>query len=303
MDIVSILGSTITITIPLLIAAMGGNFATKSGMMVMGMEGFMLAGAFAGVFFSYITGNVLIALIMAGVSGMLIALLYGFLAIRMRIAQVICGVALNMFIVAITSVLMVAVWRNSGNSPRVEGLELSFSFPGLSSIPGIGEIFQDLTINFYIAVILIIATWYLLFRTSFGLRLRMVGENPTAASTLGIKVYAYKYIAMGICGLLGGYAGAYLSLDQLSQFGKDMVEGRGFIVVVILALGKHHPVGATLGALLFGFTDALQIGLQQVTDIPDNLIIAIPYVITLLVLIFAVKHAKGPAGTGKFPEE
>ncbi len=303
MNIVSILQSTISMSIPLIIAGMGGVFATRSGMIVMGMEGFMLTGAFAGVFFSYITGDVFLAFILAAVAGSLMALLYGFLAIRMRIAQVICGVAMNMLITALTSVLLQAIFKNAGTSAQVNNLELKIDFPGLSLIPGIGDIFKGLSITFYLAVVFVIAAWYLLFRSSFGLRLRMVGENPTAASTLGIKVYRYKYIAMAICGLLGGIAGAYLSIDHLNLFVKDMVAGRGFIVVVILTLGKHHPIGIALGALLFGFAEAMQIALQQVIDISSFLIVTIPYLVTLLVLIFGVKHAKGPAGTGKFPEE
>ena len=166
-----------------------------------------------------------------------------------------------------------------------------------------GTIFSSLSVNFYIALVLLVITQYVVFHTPFGLRLRMVGENPTAANTLGIPVRGYKYTAMLICGGCAGLAGAYLSLDQLNMFVQEMTAGRGFIVLVMMALGKYTPVGTVLAALLFGFADALQINLQQAFDVPSQLVQMMPYIVTILVLTFGIKHVKGPAGTGKLPEE
>ena len=303
MGIESLLLTTLRMSIPLVIAAMGGIFATRSGMMAMGLESMMLFGAFGAVWCSYLTGNVFLGFLTGVLFGMVFGLTYAVLTIRFRVNQVIGGIALNLFTVACTTVLMQFVWGNAGNSPAVNSLEGSVNIGILAEIPVIGPVLSGMSINFYIAILLIAATTFVMFHTCFGLRLRMIGENPTAASTLGIKVRGYKYLAMLICGALAGFAGAYLSIDQLNMFSKDMIAGKGYIVVVMLALGKYNPVGAALAALLFGFSDALQINLQQMFSVPAQLVQMLPYIVTILVITFAVRHVKGPAGTGKLPEE
>lgn len=303
MNIESLLLTTLRMSIPLVIAAMGGIFATRSGMMVMGLESMMLAGAFGAVLFSYLTESVALGFLMGIVFGIVIGLVYAVLTIRFRVAQVIGGIALNLFVIACTTVLMQFVWGNAGNSPAVNSLKTNVSLGAFEQIPILGPVLSGMSINFYVAILLIFVTKFVVFNTSFGLRLRMIGENPTAASTLGIKVRGYKYIAMTICGAFAGFAGAYLSIDQLNMFSKNMIAGRGFIVVVMLALGRYNPVGAALAALLFGFSDALQINLQQMFSIPAQLVQMIPYVVTLIVITVAVRHVKGPAGTGKLPED
>jgi ABC-type uncharacterized transport system permease subunit len=302
-NVVSLIVSTLRMTAPLFIGAMGGLIAAKSGMMAMGLESMMLSGAFGAVFFSYTTGNVALSFLFGALCGCLVGLAFGFFSIRCRVNQVICGIGLNLFVLGGTTVLMQFVWKNSGNSPGVPSLTDPVHLPWLRAIPFVGDIFNSMSINFYISLLVVVLTWYLLYRTAFGLRLRMVGENPTAAGTLGIPVRGYKYAAMALCGLLGGYAGAFLSLDHLNLFAKDMVAGRGYIILVILALGKYFPFGVAMAALLFGFADSLQMNLQQVMDVPTKLIQMFPYVTTLLVLTFGVKHVKGPEGMGKLPEE
>ncbi|MBC2871764.1 ABC transporter permease [Acetanaerobacterium sp. MSJ-12] len=300
---VSLIVSTLRMSIPLLIAGMGAVYASRSGMMAMGVESMMLFGAFGGVFTSYFTGNVLLGFLTGMVCGAAVGLLFGLLTVRFRLNQVIAGVGLNLFMGAITTVLMEVVWKSSGNSPQVASLTQAVRVPLLSDIPVVGTIFSSLSVNFYIALVLLVITQYVVFHTPFGLRLRMVGENPTAANTLGIPVRGYKYTAMLICGGCAGLAGAYLSLDQLNMFVQEMTAGRGFIVLVMMALGKYTPVGTVLAALLFGFADALQINLQQAFDVPSQLVQMMPYIVTILVLTFGIKHVKGPAGTGKLPEE
>lgn len=302
-SVVSLIVSTLRMSIPLLIAGMGAVYASRSGMMAMGVESMMLFGAFGGVFTSYLTGNVLLGFLTGMVCGAAVGLLFGLLTVRFRLNQVIAGVGLNLFMGAITTVLMEVVWKSSGNSPQVASLTQAVRVPLLADIPVVGTIFSSLSVNFYIALVLLVITQYVVFHTPFGLRLRMVGENPTAANTLGIPVRGYKYTAMLICGGCAGLAGAYLSLDQLNMFVQDMTAGRGFIVLVMMALGKYTPVGTVLAALLFGFADALQINLQQTFDVPSQLVQMMPYIVTILVLTFGVKHVKGPAGTGKLPEE
>lgn len=302
-NVISLIVSTLRMTVPLFIGGMGGLIAAKSGMMAMGLESMMLSGAFGAVFFSYMTGNVGASFLFGAMCGGLVGLTFALLSVRCRINQVICGIGLNMFVLGGTTVLMQFVWKNSGNSPSVNSLTTPVVIPLLSRIQGAGVIFASMSVNFYLALLMIVIMWYLLFHTAFGLRLRMVGENPTAAATIGIPVKKYKYIAMAICGAMGGYAGAYLSLDHLNLFVKDMIAGRGYIILVMLALGKYFPFGVAAAALLFGFADSLQMNLQQVMDVPAKLIQMIPYVTTLLVLTFGVKHVKGPDGMGKLPDE
>ena len=228
-NVMSLVISTLRMTAPLFIGAMGGLMAAKSGMMAMGLESMMLSGAFGSVFCSYITGNVPLSFLFGALCGCIVGLAFGFLSIKCRVDQVICGIGLNLFVLGGTTVLMQFVWKNSGNSPGVPSLTEPFVVPFLNRIPVIGSIFSSMSANFYLALATVVLVWYILYRTGGGLRLRMVGENPTAAGTLGIPVRRYKYMAMAACGLLGGYAGAFLSLDHLNLFAKIWWPGGGIL--------------------------------------------------------------------------
>ena len=169
-------------------------------------------------------------------------------------------------------------------------------------IPVIGPILAQQSVSFLVMAAVVIVGWIILFKTRFGLRLRMVGENPKAAATMGLRVHGIKYCGVLICGALAGVGGAYLSLDQLDMFVRNITAGRGYIAVAIAILGRYNPAQIVPCALLFGFCDAVQIYLQG-EAFPPQIVQMLPYIVTLLVLAFGVKHIKPPAGVGKYDDE
>lgn len=285
-----ILGSTVYSATPLVFAGVGGAYSVRSGVMALGLESMMMCGAFCGVLGSYYTGSVAVGFLCGILGGMLIALLHAFLCVNYKVNQVISGVALNLLATAATTLLMQIIWGNKGTSEMVAavGGKLGGSIP----------ILRDQSFNFFVMVAVVILGWVVLFKTRYGLRLRMVGENPKAASAVGLNVRLLKYSGVLICGALAGYGGAFLSLDQLNMFVRGMTAGRGYIAVAINILGRYNPASIVWCALLFGFCDAVQIYLQG-QGIPAQLIRMLPYVVTLVVLAVGVKHIQAPAGVGK----
>lgn len=282
----AILISTIRMAIPLVLAALGSIFCERAGVISLVLEGMMLMGAFASVVGSYYAKSVGIGLLFGVIGGILVALLHSVLSIRYRVNQVISGVGTNLLVTAMTTLLMQLIWGNRGNSPQVNG------------VPKLSGILSGQSLMSFVALGLVFVTWVSIYHSKYGLRLRMVGENPVAASTLGLKVQGLKYSGVLLCGALCGLAGAYLSLDHLNLFVREMVAGRGYIAYVIAIFGRYHPLGVLLGSLAFGFFDALQINLQG-NGLPPQLFVSIPYVVTLLVITFAVKNIRQPDGLGK----
>lgn len=285
-----ILGSTVYNATPLIFASVGGAYSVRSGVMALGLESMMMCGAFCGVLGSYYTGNVLVGFLCAILGGMLIAALHAFLCVNYKVNQVISGIGLNLLATAATTLLMQIIWGNKGFSEMVADVSGTLGGP----IP----ILRDQSINFFVMIVVVIVGWIVLFMTRYGLRLRMVGENPKAASAVGLNVRMLKYSGVLICGALAGYGGAFLSLDQLNMFVRGMTAGRGYIAVAINILGRYNPASIVWCALLFGFCDAVQIYLQG-QGIPAQLIQMLPYVVTLIVLAVGVKHIQAPAGVGK----
>ena len=288
--LVPILGSTIYMATPLIFASTGGAFSVRGGVMALGLESMMMCGAFGGVVGSYYSGSAAVGLLCGILGGMLIALLHAVLCIRYRVNQVISGVGLNLLATAFTTLLMQVIWGNKGTSEMVASIDKQLGGP----VP----ILNTQSFNFFVMIAAVIIGWIVLFKTTYGLRLRMVGENPQAASAMGLPVHALKYSGVLICGVLAGYGGAFLSLDQLNMFVRGMTAGRGYIAVAIQILGRYNPFFIVPCALLFGFCDAVQIYLQG-QGVPTQLIQMLPYVATLLVLAFGVRHIQPPAGVGK----
>lgn len=296
----SILISTIVMSIPLIFAAVGGVFSVRSGIMALGLESMMMVGAFSAVVGSYFFENAWVGFLCGMAGGMLIGILHGILSVRYKVNQVISGIGLNLLALAATTLLMQLLWNNRGNSPQVESVHATASF--LLGVPVVGQILGKLSVNAYVMVFMVIVSWFVLFKTRFGLRLRMVGENPKAAATMGIRVHKIKYIAVLICGMLAGFGGAFLSLNHMDMFVRDMTAGRGYIAVAVAILSRYNPAGVIACALLFGFCDALQIYFQG-GAVPTQLIQMLPYLVTLLVLTFGVKHIKAPEGVGKYDDD
>lgn len=287
---IPIISSTIIMALPLIFAAVGGAFSVRGGVMALGLESMMMCGAFFGVVGSFYSGSAAVGFLTGILGGMLIALCHAVLCIRYKMNQVISGVGLNLLATAATTLLLQVIWKNKGMSEVVASVSKKIGGP----IP----IISSQSINFFVMISVVIVGWVVLFKTRYGLRLRMVGENPKAASSMGLRVHALKYSGVLICGACAGYGGAYLSLDHLNMFVRGMTAGRGYIAVAIGILGRYNPARVVLCALLFGFCDAVQIYLQG-QGIPSQLVQMIPYIVTLLVLVVGVKHIQPPAGVGK----
>lgn len=283
--------STIRMSVPITLAAVAGVFSARAGIMALGLEGMMLAGAFGAALGSYVTGSAFIGILTGICAGVIISLLHGILTIKYHVDHVISGIGLNLLASGVTTVLLQIIWGNRGNSPEVSSIK-SINIPLLGQISPI----------VCVMILVVIVSWIVIFKTTFGLRLRMVGEHPKAASTVGINVKSVKYISVIITGILAGLGGAYLSIDHINLFVREMTAGRGYIAVVVNILGRYNPVGALFGGLLFGFADSIQLVLPG-NKIPGQLVQMVPYIVTLLVLMFAVRYVSPPAGLGKNVEE
>jgi simple sugar transport system permease protein len=284
--VLPLLLSTISMSTPLILAALGGVFSVRAGVMALGLESMMMTGSFCAVLGAYLSQSPAIGVMCGILGGMLLGLLHGILCVRYKVNQVISGIGLNLLALATTTLLMQLVWKNRGSSPQVPALEYTAPFSPL----------------FIVSLVLVAISYFLLFRTKFGLRLRMVGENPKAAASMGLRVHGYKYIGTIICGALAGLGGTYLSLDHLNMFVRDMTAGRGYIAVVINILSRYNPINTIWCAGIFGFSDAVQI-IFQGRGVPPQLVQSLPYVVTLIVLAFGVKHITPPAGVGKSEED
>jgi len=293
----SIGASTIRIATIYMLAATGSNIAEKSGILNLTIEGNMLVSAFFAVVISFFTGSAWLGLIGALIIGMLYGLLYGAIVITAKSDQMISSLALNLFAAGVTTYLMILVFGSAGATPRVAAIS-ELPIPILSNVPIIGRVFFTQSPIVYIAFILVGMAYYLLNHTKLGLRIIAVGENPIAASTVGVNVRRNRYIAIIIAGALAGIAGAYLSISLSSQFVKNMTAGRGYIALSTVIIGKHKPINVALASLMFGFSEALQIRLQLL-DMPTQFIQMIPYAVTVIVITFFVGKDDNPAAIGK----
>lgn len=297
----------IGLSAPLILTSVGASFNERAGIINIGLEGIMLWGAWAGVFASFITGSPWIGVLMAIFFGFLNGLLHAVLTITFKAEQIVTGVAINLLAAGITSVLTALVW-GTRYSPIVEKI------PTLSvaGIPFFDTIFNAIPIIsildnhnalIYITWILIIPLSHiLLFRTTFGLRLRVIGEHPQTAATAGVPVRQYQYIAVILSGALGGLGGATLTIGLTAQFLENVVGGRGFIALAAMIFGKWTILGSVFGSLIFSYFLSLQIKLGiQVPDffVPDPFIQMIPYLITIFTLAGYIGNARPPKAIGR----
>jgi simple sugar transport system permease protein len=282
--ILSLIMATLRQAAPILITAIGGMICEVSGVVNIGLEGMMLMGAFFTAITSYYTGSWFLGLIGGIVGGGLVAGLHALISIKYKGNQVVSGVAINLFATGFTVFMLRVLFKQSSNTPTVEGAPTIF---GVSII------------IYIIYAIALLATVYM-NRTVGGLRLRAVGEYPLAADTVGINVEKVRYKAVILSGALAGIGGAYLSIGALSQFTKEMSSGRGFIALAAIVFGKWKIKGVIMASLLFGFADASQNLVQQYFPfIPSQLIQMAPYVLTLLALSGVVGKAVAPKASGK----
>lgn len=306
------LDATLRVSTPLIFAALAGLFSERSGIVDIGLEGKMLVGAFAAATVASLTGSVWLGLLAAVLASVTFALLHGFACITHQGNQVVSGMAVNILASGLTVVLGLAWFRQGGSTPplgseqRFTAIELPF-VAELADVPVLGVIYAELlsghNLLVYLALLLVPLSSWVLYRTRFGLRLRAVGENPKAVDTAGISVAALRYRAVIIAGVLCGFAGAYLSTAQNAQFIRDMTAGQGFMALAALIFAKWKPWPVLFACLLFGFLDAVAVRLQGVSlpgvgQVPVQLIEALPYLLTIILLAGVIGKANPPKAVG-----
>lgn len=311
-QILSLLASTVRLSVPLILCALAGLFAERAGVVDIGLEGKMLAAAFAAGSAAAVSGSAWAGLGAAIVVSVAFALLHAFACVTHRGNQVVSGMALNVLAVGLTAVLAFAWFREGGQTPNLGGdarfgpIALPFA-DALATVPVLGPVYARLISGHNALVYLTLAAIpfvsFVVFRTRFGLRLRAVGENPHAVDTAGISVAWLRYRAMICCGVLCGVAGSYLATAMASAFQREMTAGKGFLALAALIFGKWMPVPTVLACLLFAFADAAQGRLQGVAlpgigVVPVQAIQALPYVLTVLLLAGFVGKAVAPRASG-----
>lgn len=295
-DIINVgfFAATLRMATPLVFGALGGIFSERVGVINIALEGMMLTGAFTGVLGSFYTGNAWFGVLAAVIVGGLLGLLHALLTVKFVGNQVVSGTGVNILATGITAYLSQVIWGSRGASQSVNGLG-TISIPLLRDIPILGEILGSTTPLVYIMLILVVLSYIVLFKTPIGLRMRAVGEYPAAADTAGINVYRTKYLFLIISGMLAALGGTFLSLGQLNFFVSSMTGGRGFIALAAMILGGWMPFGALGAGLLFGFADALQMRLQGAGLLAPQIIQAIPYIVTVIVLAGFVRKRTPPS--------
>lgn len=299
---VGLFAAAIRLATPLVYAGLGGMFSERVGITNIGLEGTMLTSAFAGVVASHYTGNAWIGVLASVITGGFVALIFAVLTIRYAGDQIVSGTGINIMALGFTSYMTQIIWGNRGASDSVQGIS-NISIPFVKDIPVIGPIFGNHSPLVYLMPFVVYASYYVLFKTPFGLRIRAVGEHPVAAETAGVDVIRVKYIGVIISGMLAGLGGAFLSLSHLNLFTRGMTGGRGFIAMAAMIFGKWMPFGILGSGLLFGFADALQIRLQSLGILPSQIILMIPYLLTIAILAGVVGKATPPSDYKPYKKE
>lgn len=293
------LNSTIMMAAPLLLAALGELLVEDSGIINVGIEGIMLTGAFAAMAAAYLTGSTIAGLCSAAVAAVAMSAVFALLAINLAVNQVVAGTALDIFALGLTGVCYRRIFGITGQALTVRTLR-PVRLGALAEIPVAGSALFNQNLLVYLAFLLVPIMWLLLYRTRYGLHLRAAGERPEAADALGLGVYRLRWQAIAISGVLTGLSGAYLTLGYANTFVEGMTAGRGFIALAIVILGQWRPVGVAAASLLFGAALALQFTLQAAnTGIPYQLFLALPYVLTLLVLTLLRGPSHAPSALGE----
>jgi general nucleoside transport system permease protein len=310
--IVLVLDSAVRLSVPLILAALAGLYSERSGVFDIGLEGKMLVGAFAAGAASAVAGSAYVGLLAAVGASVAFALIHGYASITQRGNQIVSGVAINFLAAGLTALLGYAWFSQGGQTPPLtpEGRFRNITLPGaetLGDVPVLGEIYAELisghNMFVYLAFLAVPFTWWVVYRTRFGLRLRAVGENPAAVDTAGISVNWLRYRAVIICGVFCGFAGAYLSIAQSAGFVRDMTAGKGFIALAALIFAKWRPWPVLGACLLFGLLDAAAIRLQGakmpgIGEVPVQFMQALPYVLTVVLLAGFIGRAVPPRAGG-----
>jgi general nucleoside transport system permease protein len=294
--LVGILASGIRLATPYLFAAIGETFGQRSGVLNLGVEGQMLLGAFAAFYIALTTGNLGLAVLVAMIVGAIMGLAMAFVTVHLHAQQGISGIGFYLFGLGMSDLLF---QKMLGTVETVKGFP-KIHIPFLSDIPGLGAIFFSQNLMVYAAYLLVPIAWFVLNKTTFGLKIRSVGENPEAADSLGVSVAGIRYFTIVLGGTLSGVAGASLSIALLNVFQQNMTSGLGFIAVALVYFGGWRPWGVLGGALLFSMVNSLQLWIQVLgINIPSDIAVMMPYVLTILVLVASVSRVRGPSALTK----
>ncbi|KJZ20822.1 ABC transporter permease [Loktanella sp. S4079] len=315
--LLQMLDATLRLATPLLLACLAGLYSERAGIFDIGLEGKMLAAAFLSAAVASVSGNVWLGLCAGIGASMILAAIHGLASITFRGNQLISGVAINFLAAGLTVVVAQSWFRQGGRTPQLAGdarfnpIDLPFA-EQLREVPIIGTIYYELisghTILVYVALLMVPITWWVLYRTRFGLRLRAVGENPAAVDTAGVSVIGLRFAAVAICGVLCGIAGAYLATALQAGFTKDMSAGRGYIALAALIFAKWRPWYALYSCLLFGFLQAMALRSDVVENVigfalNNQLLDVLPFILVVVLTGFVGKAAGPKAGGEAYVKE
>ena len=303
-----IVSSTLVYSAPLIFTALGGTFSENSGIVNVGLEGIMTMGAFTSIVFNlsfastFGTATPWLGALLGGIVGIIFSLLHAVATVNCRADHVISGTVLNLMAPPLAVFLVKAIY-NKGQTENINQNFGYFSFPGLANIPVIGPIFfKNTSAPAWVAIVLSIFLYWVLYKTRFGLRLRSSGENPQAADTLGINVYKMRYAGVLISGFLGGIGGAVFAEAIAGNFSVSTIAGQGFMALAAMIFGRYNPIGAMLSSLFFGFAQSLSIigdQLPGISSLPSVYLQIAPYVLTIIVLVVFFGKTIGPAADGQ----
>ncbi|MBO5657733.1 MAG: ABC transporter permease [Agathobacter sp.] len=295
-----LINATLVATPPLLLAALGSCFSERSGVVNIGIEGMMTIGAFVGAALGYLTGNGWFAFLCGGLAGALFGVIHAVCCISLHADQTIAGTAINFIGPGLALFLSKAMFDNSSDTPPMSTeSKLPKLFEGVFEAGSFWSNVLNVYSVAYLVFILAIVYWFVFYKTKFGRHLRAAGEHPEACESLGINVYKVRYICVILSGFLAGLGGAFVTLATVNQFRPSIIVGQGFIAIAAVIFGKFSPQGATKACLLFGLCTGIKSLVSMGNVVSPNLISMIPYVITILALIFVVGRAHTPAANGK----
>jgi simple sugar transport system permease protein len=293
------IAASVRLSIPILLAALGGMFAEKSGVLNIGLEGMMLIGCFTGFITVYWSGNLWLGAGVAVLAGAIAGLGLSCYAVTLRANQVVVGIALNLLMLGVSAYFFRLAFGSGTASPRITPFA-QIEFGPLSDIPILGPLLFQHDPLTYLSLVLVVAGWLVMYRSTIGLSIKAVGEHPEAAETLGLDPITIRYAAVAVSGALAGLGGAFLSISATGVFLDNMTAGRGYIALAILILGRRHPFGVMVAALLFGAAEALQLRAQLLpSGVPVQFLIMLPYVLTIVVLAVSATRSGAPAALGQ----
>lgn len=304
-----VVSSALIYAAPLIFTALGGTFSERSGIVNVGLEGIMVMGAFSSIVFNLSMGDVFgnwtpwVGLLVGGGIGLIFSLIHAVATVNLRANHIVSGTVINMLAPALAIFLTRVLYEGRGQTDFIKFNFGKSNIPLLEHIPILGDIFfKSTSAAAFVAILIAVLAWYILFKSRFGLRLRSVGEHPQAADTLGINVYLMRYAGVMISGFLGGIGGAVVAQSISLNFSVSTIAGQGFIALAAMIFGKWNPLGAMGAAIFFGFAQSLSIigsYIPIIKDVPPVALQISPYILTIIVLVAFIGKSQGPAANGE----